>query len=86
MSHLDAGTKPTGALAKKWGTKFKNYAEDLPAKKGADSPYREYRVAPGAGETGAGTRRVVVNTETGEVYYTWTHYGDTGTPAFIRIR
>jgi hypothetical protein len=86
MSHLDAGTKPTGALKKKWGTKFKNYNGDLPGKSGVGSPFREYRVAPGLGEAGAGTRRVVVNSETGEVFYTWTHYGDTGNPPFVRIR
>lgn len=86
MSHIDAGTKPTGSLSKKWGTTFKNWANDLPGKNGADSPYREYRVAPGPGEAGAGTRRIVVNKETGAVYYTWTHYGDTGNPPFVRIR
>jgi len=86
MSHIDAATKPTGAIGKKWGTTFKNWNGDLPGKSGADSPFREYRVSPGVGEAGAGTRRVVVNTETGEVYYTWTHYGDAGNPPFVRIR
>lgn len=52
------------AMAKKWGHSFKNHAGDLPGKKGVHSPFREYRVCPQAGEAGAGTRRVVVNTDT----------------------
>ena len=86
LTHIDAGTTPTGALSKRWGTQFKNWAGDLPGAKGASSPYLEYRVAPAAGTGGAGARRVVVNKQTGEAYYTWTHYGDTGTPAFVQIR
>lgn len=86
MKHIDAGTTPTGALATKWGTIFKNWAGDLPGASGPTSPYREYRVAPPAGTTGAGPNRIVVNCQTGEVYYTWTHYGDSGLPAFVRIR
>jgi len=86
LAHIDAGTTPTGSLATKWGTSFKNWAGDLPGAKGADSPYLEYRVSPPAGTSGAGPLRVVVNTQTGEMYYTWTHYGDAGTPAFVQIR
>jgi hypothetical protein len=86
LGHIDTGTKPAGALAKKWGSQFKNYAADLPGPKGAGSPYREYRVAPPPGVSGAGTRRVVVDSRTGAVFYSWTHYGDTGRPAFVRIR
>ena len=86
LRHIDAGTKPTGDLAKKWGTQFKNWAGDLPGGQGTTSPYREYRVAPSAGTTGAGTNRIVVNGQTGEVYYTWTHYGDTAKPAFVQVR
>jgi RHS repeat-associated protein len=86
LKHIDDGTKPAGALAKKWGTKFKNKAGDLPGSKGPASPYKEYRVAPSAGQTGAGPNRIVVNTKTGEMYYTWTHYGDSGQPAFVQIR
>lgn len=86
LRHIDAGTKPTGDLAKKWGTQFKNWSGDLPGAQGGNSPYREYRVAPSAGTTGAGTNRIVVNSQTGEVYYTWTHYGDTSKPAFVQIR
>ncbi|WP_185734619.1 RHS repeat-associated core domain-containing protein, partial [Burkholderia sp. Bp9031] len=86
LSHIDNGTVPTGPLAKKWGTQFKNWAGDLPGGQGPTSPYREYRVAPSPGTTGAGTNRIVMNNQTGEMYYTWTHYGDTGNPAFVQIR
>jgi hypothetical protein len=30
--------------------------------------------------------RVVRNRFTGEMYYTWNHYGDAGTPPFVKIR
>ena len=77
---------PSGALAKNWGTQFKNWGRDLPGATGQVSPYLEYRVAPPAGTAGAGPNRIVVNSQTGEIYYTWTHYGDTGPPAFVQIR
>jgi hypothetical protein len=86
LRHIDAGTNPTGALAKKWGTQFKNWDGDLPGAQGMASPYLEYRVAPPPGVSGAGPNRIVVNSQTGEAYYTWTHYGDTGAPAFVQIR
>ena len=86
LAHIDAGTKPSGPLAKKWGTTFKNYGGDLPGPSGASSPYREYRVSPGPGTSGAGPRRVVVDSSNGSTFYTWTHYGDAGPPAFVRIR
>ncbi|WP_408733303.1 ribonuclease domain-containing protein [Burkholderia cepacia] len=86
LSHIDNGTVPTGPLAKKWGTQFKNWAGDLPGGQGPTSPYREYRVAPSPGTTGAGANRIVANSQTGEMYYTWTHYGDAGNPAFVQIR
>ncbi|MCC6699391.1 MAG: RHS repeat-associated core domain-containing protein [Candidatus Hydrogenedentes bacterium] len=86
LSHIDAGTKPTGALAKKWGVRFKNWGNDLPGGVGDASPYLEYRVAPASGTSGAGPRRIVVDELTGEIFYSWTHYGDTGRPAFVQIR
>jgi len=86
VSQIDAGTKPGGSLSNKWGTKFKNWDGDLPGARGDASPYREYRVAPPAGTSSAGPLRVVVNHVTGEMYYTWTHYGDSGAPAFVKIR
>jgi guanyl-specific ribonuclease Sa len=86
LRNIDAGTKPAGALAKRWGVPFKNWSGDLPGPGGPSSPYQEYRVAPPPGTSGAGIRRVVVDPNTGDVYYTWTHYGDTGSPAFVQIR
>ena len=86
LSYINAGTKPSGALAKKWGTQFKNLEGELPGAQGLASPYVEYRVAPSAGQIGAGTNRIVVNSQTGEVYYTWTHYGTSGNPPFVKIR
>jgi RHS repeat-associated protein len=84
LEHIDAGTRPFGALRKKWGTGFRNVRGDLPGTPGAGG-YREYRVAPPIGTTGAGVRRIVVGQD-GSVYYSWTHYGDTGAPAFVRLR
>ena len=86
LAHIDAGTEPGGAIAKKWGTQFKNSEGELPGARGAASPYREYRVAPSPGTNGAGLQRIVVNSSTGDVYYSWTHYGDAGAPAFVQIR
>jgi RHS repeat-associated protein len=87
LRHIDDGTVPTDPTGVKWGSKFKNWAGDLPGGQGpVDSPYLEYRVAPPPGTGGAGPLRVVVNSQTGEMYYTWTHYGDSGNPAFVRIR
>lgn len=57
-----------------------------PFTSGAASPYLEHRVAPPPGTSGAGPLRVVVNQQSGQVYYTWTHYGDAGAPAFVQIR
>jgi hypothetical protein len=68
------------------GDPFRNRLGDLPGGRGASSPYREYRVSPPPGTAGPGVRRIVANPATGETYYTWTHYGDAGSPAFVRIR
>ncbi|MEV0990805.1 polymorphic toxin-type HINT domain-containing protein [Streptomyces sp. NPDC049949] len=86
LAHIDAGTVPSGPTSVKWGTKFNNRDVDLPGGVGEHSPYLEYRVAPPPGTSGAGPLRVVRNQFTGETYYTWTHYGDSGRPAFVRIR
>jgi hypothetical protein len=86
IGHIDAGTKPTGSTGIKWGSQFKNWNGDLPGPSGPSSPFREFRVAPEPGTQGAGPLRLVVSPSTGEVYYTWTHYGDAGNPAFVRIR
>jgi guanyl-specific ribonuclease Sa len=76
---------PTDATSVSWGRKFKNWGGDLPGAQGDPSPYQEYRVQPTSG-SGAGPLRVVRDTTTGETYYTWTHYGDSGNPPFVRIR
>ncbi|WP_251862291.1 ribonuclease domain-containing protein [Clostridium sp. Marseille-Q2269] len=81
LKYIDNGTKPSSSLAKRWGIKFGNYQQYLP-----NGKYVEYRVSPPVGTTNAGARRIVQNVETGELYYTWTHYGDAAKPAFVRIR
>lgn len=86
LQHIDAGTNPVGPLKKKWGTKFQNVGGDLPGGQYPASPYREYRVAPAPGTIGPGARRIVADTTTGEIYYTWTHYGDSGFPPFVQVR
>jgi len=91
LSHIAAGTVPTGPTSNSWGRKFKNWPRpgqsgpDLPGPSGPSSPYQEYRVAPPPGTSNAGPLRVVVNSQTGATYYTWTHYGDVAEPAFVRI-
>ncbi|WP_326952260.1 RHS repeat-associated core domain-containing protein [Amycolatopsis sp. NBC_01286] len=86
LANIDAGTVPGGATARRWGIQFRNRDGDLPGAQGDASPYREYRVSPPSGVRGAGPLRVVRNSDTGATYYTWTHYGDSGDPAFVRIR
>ena len=86
LTHIDSGTVPTDATARRWGIRFNNRDGDLPGASGSNSPYLEYRVAPPPGVNGAGPLRVVVDSQTGETYYTWTHYGDSGDPPFVRIR
>jgi RHS repeat-associated protein len=86
LRNIDAQTEPAGDLGVNWAKPFENREGALPGPSGSASPYSEYRVAPGPGTTGAGTRRVVVDGSNGEMYYTWTHYGTAGNPPFVRIR
>lgn len=86
VGYIDSGTTPSGGLAKNWGAPFRNWNGDLPGGVGENSPYEEYRVSPPAGTSGAGPLRVVYNPDTGDMYYTWTHYGDSGYPPFVQIR
>ena len=81
LKYIDSNTKPSGNLAKRWGINFGNYQGYLP-----NGKYKEYRVSPPVGTRNDGPRRIVKNVNTGELYYTWTHYGDAGNPAFVRIR
>lgn len=68
LSHIDAGTVPTGPTATKCGSSFKNWGGYLPGPSGASSPYLDYRVAPPPGVFGAGRLRVVVNQQSGATY------------------
>lgn len=86
VGYIDSGTRPSGQLARNWGGSFKNSGNDLPNGSGSGSPYLEYRVAPPPGTSGSGVLRVVVDQSSGEMYYSWNHYGDAGSPAFVRIR
>jgi hypothetical protein len=54
LGHIDAGTTPTGPLARKWGTPFRNRAGDRPGASGPSPPYLEYRVAPPTGDERGG--------------------------------
>ena len=81
LSHIDDGTVPAGPTGTRWGIPFNNRGGDLPGDKGAlPTPYTEFRVDPGPGTVGAGARRIVVDNASGAIYYTWTHYGQAGTP------
>ncbi len=90
LEHIDNGTEPPPPTNKKWGTPFNNRDASgnplLPGGQDSLSPYQEYRVAPLPGMKGAGPLRVVQDSTTGNTYYTWTHYGDNGLPAFVQIR
>jgi guanyl-specific ribonuclease Sa len=87
LGHIDAGTTPTGPTGVRWEAPFGNNEGYLPA----NSQYREYRVAPPPGTNPpAGPYRVVRNPQTGETYYTWTHYKPSSawpaSPPFVQIR
>jgi hypothetical protein len=87
LSHIDAKTVPQGPTATRWSVPFNNNEGELPGLAGArPKPYTEYRVAPAPGVSGAGVRRVVVDNASGNIFYTWTHYGQSGDPAFVIIR
>lgn len=89
LQHIQSGTTPTNTVqSKNWNTHFGNKQLRLPGPSFAGaiktSPYREFRVMS-PGQTLAEGRRIVINTVTGERFYTWTHYGDTGSPHFVRF-
>ncbi len=87
LSHIDSGTVPMGPTATRWGIPFKNNEGTLPGIPGAlPTPYTEFRVAPAPGFAGAGARRIVVDNASGNIFYTWTHYGQSGDPGFLLIR
>jgi hypothetical protein len=72
---------PTGRLGRNWGAIFRNLAGDLP--QAAAGYYHEYTVLLPE-STQRGVLRIVTGAR-GEVYYSWTHYGDAGLPAFVRL-
>jgi hypothetical protein len=86
LSHIDAGTTPTGKTSFRWGEPFSNNEGYLPGSSGLPSRYSEYRVTPPPGIRGGGTLRVVVDHLSNNVWYTWTHYGTAGMPPFVLIR
>jgi len=67
----------------KWAEEFGNAGGDLPE----SATYTEYYVRPPAGTPKklGGLRRVIVGSDRRR-YYTWTHYGDDGKPAFVLLK
>lgn len=62
---------------------YENRNDLLPGSTGVNSPYVELRVQ----KTGNGNvNRIVIDEKTGDIFYSNTHYGDTGTPAFYQIK
>lgn len=65
----------------KWAEAHGNYQGRLPGVPGAGT-YREYYVRPAPGHGRPGPRRLVRN-RSGRCFYSWTHYGDSGNPAYV---
>ncbi len=82
MNQIANNTRPPGKLGDNWGAAFKNLGGDLPTE--PLGYYHEYTALP-PGATQRGLLRVVTGGQ-GEVYFTWTHYGKTGAPAFVQVR
>jgi guanyl-specific ribonuclease Sa len=89
LAHINAGTRPaTPVIGKNWGQTFRNRFGDLPKTdaEGKEITYGRYRVdAEPFGETGAGSKRIVVGSD-GRVYFTGSHYGDNPGKPFVRIK
>lgn len=84
LAAYDAGKQPTltHPNGMKWGLPFGNKQGKLPA-----GTYREYYVQKANNSsTYHGNRRLVIDVNTKRVYYTSTHYGDNGSPAFVLLR
>jgi hypothetical protein len=67
-----------------------NRSGHLPGARGVIA-YMEYGITPPTGVGWPAKRRLVADTTKPDrsdwpIYYTWTHYGDDGTPAFVRIQ
>ena len=81
LTHIDNGTVPRDKTSNRWGIIFRNDQKRLPGASGKSlSPYRKYRVQPEPGVNNGGVRRVLINTETNERFYTQDHY-----ESFMRI-
>ena len=88
LAELDAGRIHVPGVCENRGD-HENWAGDLPGARNV-VPYREQGIQPPTAHW-PGRRRLVVDESVAEpakrrVYYTWTHYGQHGAPAFVRIR
>jgi hypothetical protein len=68
----------------KWNEYHGNNAGDLPGVRGGGG-YAEYYVKAALGQAGWGLRRLVRHPATSRWYYSRTHYGLTGAPAFVLL-
>ena len=87
LDAIDKGTVPvlTHNNGKRWAFPHQNRDGDLPGARGSGG-YLEYYVEKDpASPTYHGSRRVVVHQTTKRRYYSWTHYGENGNPAFVLI-
>ena len=78
LKAIDDSRKWKGAG--KWAEYYGNGGGDLPA-----GSYLEYYVRAPSKNDGNGLRRVVVD-EDGRRWYSWTHYGEKGKPAFVLLK
>ncbi|MBN9609602.1 MAG: hypothetical protein J0I11_09835 [Actinobacteria bacterium] len=87
LDAIKAGTVAvlTHNNGKRWAYPHNNRDGDLPGSRGSGG-YLEYYVEKDpASTTYHGDRRIVVHQATGRKYYTWTHYGENGSPPFVLI-
>lgn len=84
LKAYDGGTQPklTHPNSMKWGVYWGNNEDRLPK-----GNYKEYYVEKDPkSKTYHGDRRLVIDEAAQRVYYSATHYGDNGTPAFVQLR
>ena len=92
LRHINLGTTPPWLHPNAHGIFGRPY-RNLPTANGDFLPglpgaggYSEYDVTPPVGITTRGPRRILQEIITGHLYYTNTHYGDTGQPSYWRVR
>lgn len=92
IRHINAGTIPPwlhpqarGIFGRPYRNLVTPNGDFLPGSPGSGG-YVEYDVLPPVGVLKRGPRRIVQEIATGKLYYTDTHYGDSGLPSFWRIR